>query len=149
MCIKFFLITFRLINTQEIRITWSFLWNRWIFWVWCALNLILLKNCLKRQKLLEIARPAKSCSQSGQAYLPASLNVFHGGDMSNLFPRVLSYPSLQSAREHRNEVGTWVRPGMVLLTHSNKCQYWIACSWARLHTSCMETIRAAPGKKRN
>ena len=69
-------LTFRLINTQEIRLTWSFLWNLWIFpGLIFALSLILLKNCSERQKVARgcYKLTRKSCSERQQ--LPNKLRT--------------------------------------------------------------------------
>ena len=59
-----------MINIQEIRMDWSFLWNRWPFRAWHVLYTYkLLKSCSERQncsRLLEpqkVAPNAKSCSK--------------------------------------------------------------------------------------
>ena len=93
-----------MINIQEIRMNWSFLWNRWLFRSWFVLQTyILLKSCSERQNLLEVARTAKNCSkrqkllksclaQSGQA------NLGERGYVTQQF--CFSFPNLDAVLEN-------------------------------------------------
>ena len=63
------LIVFSEINTEEIRIHWSFLRNRWLSRAWYVLEptfcskLLWKANSYETQKSLEVSRTAKSCSK--------------------------------------------------------------------------------------